>query len=130
MKTINLPDSAGFCAWDADECWVMVAVDSVEEMNAVIDQLKPRHRIRLRPNPVVNRREHEQANRTARGRANCTTSRPAFLLVWRLGTLLQQRRASAKTYGVRQLPERTHHRYDRRLTDERTGSRSARNDRL
>ena len=44
---IELPENAGWCAWDIDECWVMVAVDTEKEVAALIDQLKPRRRIKL-----------------------------------------------------------------------------------
>jgi hypothetical protein len=47
VKTLNIPDSAGWCAWDSDECWVMVAVDSAEEMDALLAQLPPRNRVML-----------------------------------------------------------------------------------
>lgn len=45
MKSFNLPDTAGCCAWDLDECTVTVAFDSEEEMRAFRDALTSRHRV-------------------------------------------------------------------------------------
>lgn len=48
-RTITISASAGWCAWDVDECWVTVAFDTPEEMDALLSQLKPRNRVRLVP---------------------------------------------------------------------------------
>ena len=59
-KTITVPETAGWCAWDADECWVKIALDTPEQMDALLEQLGPRNRVR-----VIPEEDHFQAMRTA-----------------------------------------------------------------